>query len=119
MSKLQLPFSRRGADVDPLHCPLTLNRSDTIAFERIAVDGCRRCTTGFPGAMRLGVLPGHPEGCSWVGAGRYQGAVIFDRDASAVFRILGEASEEDIALRVEWLLPDRTGKKPKELQKNQ
>ena len=44
--------------------------------------------------------------------------VIFDRDGLPVFRILGEASRKDIASRVEWLVSDRAGKKPKELQKN-
>jgi thiol-disulfide isomerase/thioredoxin len=44
--------------------------------------------------------------------------VIFDRDGSPVFRILGEASKKDIASRVDWLLSDRAGKKPKELRKN-
>ena len=44
--------------------------------------------------------------------------LILDRDGSAVFRILGEASKKDIAKRLEWLLSDRSAKPPKPLIKN-
>jgi len=40
------------------------------------------------------------------------------RRAARNFRIVGEASKKDIVSRVEWLLSDRSRKKPKELQKN-
>ena len=51
-------------------------------------------------------------------AGIVPATVVIDRDGSAVFRILGEASKKDLASRLDWLLSDRPGKKPKELQKN-
>jgi len=51
-------------------------------------------------------------------AGIVPATVIIDRDGSAVFRILGEASKKNLASRLDWLLSDRSGKKPKDLQKN-
>ena len=47
-------------------------------------------------------------------AGVFPATVILDRDGSAVFRILGEASKKAL----EWLLSDRSAKKPKERLKN-
>jgi thiol-disulfide isomerase/thioredoxin len=44
--------------------------------------------------------------------------LILDRDGSAAFRILGEASRNDITKRLDWLLSDRSGKEPKPLQRN-
>jgi thiol-disulfide isomerase/thioredoxin len=40
---------------------------------------------------------------------------LFDRDGNRVFRIVGEAKEEDLVARVEWLLGDRTATKPADL----
>jgi thiol-disulfide isomerase/thioredoxin len=44
--------------------------------------------------------------------------IIFDRDASPIFRVLGEASRKDISSRVDWLLSARSSKSPKPLLKN-
>lgn len=44
--------------------------------------------------------------------------LILDRDGTPVFRIEGQASKKDIATRVEWLLSERAGKRPKILVKN-
>jgi len=44
--------------------------------------------------------------------------IILDRDGSAIFRIMGEASKKDISARVDWLLSARTSKSPKPLLKN-
>jgi thiol-disulfide isomerase/thioredoxin len=44
--------------------------------------------------------------------------IILDRDGSAIFRIMGEASKKDISTRVDWLLSARTSKSPKPLLKN-
>ena len=44
--------------------------------------------------------------------------IILDRSGSPVFRIMGQASKKDIFSRVDWLLSDRSSKKPKELAKN-
>jgi thiol-disulfide isomerase/thioredoxin len=44
--------------------------------------------------------------------------IILDRNGSAAFRIMGQASKKDIFSRVDWLLSDRSSKKPKELAKN-
>ncbi|HEY1213826.1 MAG TPA: TlpA disulfide reductase family protein [Bryobacteraceae bacterium] len=44
--------------------------------------------------------------------------VILDADGMLVGRIEGEASEKDIASRLDWLLNGRQGKQPKLVQKN-
>jgi thiol-disulfide isomerase/thioredoxin len=44
--------------------------------------------------------------------------IILDRDGSAIFRIMGEASKKDISARVDWLLSARTSKSPKPLLNN-
>jgi hypothetical protein len=44
--------------------------------------------------------------------------VILDADGMLVGRIEGEASEKDIASRLDWLLSGRQGKQPKLVQKN-
>jgi thiol-disulfide isomerase/thioredoxin len=44
--------------------------------------------------------------------------LIFDRDGTSAFRIMGEASKKDISSRLDWLLSERSHKKPKELIKN-
>ena len=41
--------------------------------------------------------------------------VILDRDGQPAFRIVGEATEEQLAERVEWLLGDRSDPAPDEL----
>jgi thiol-disulfide isomerase/thioredoxin len=46
------------------------------------------------------------------------GTVILNPEGGVEFRIIGEASKKDVMSRVEWLLSDRSGKKPKGLQKN-
>jgi thiol-disulfide isomerase/thioredoxin len=51
-------------------------------------------------------------------AGVVPGTVVLNPEGVAEFRIVGEASKKDIMSRVEWLLSDRSSKKPKELQKN-
>jgi len=44
--------------------------------------------------------------------------IIFDRDGSPIFRIMGEASRKDISSRIDWLLSSRSSKSPKPLLKN-
>jgi thiol-disulfide isomerase/thioredoxin len=44
--------------------------------------------------------------------------MIFDRNGTPVFRIEGEASRNDIASRVNWLLSERSTRQPKALIKN-
>ena len=46
------------------------------------------------------------------------GTVILNPEGGVEFRIVGEASKKDVVSRMEWLLSDRSSKKPKELQKN-
>jgi hypothetical protein len=52
------------------------------------------------------------------GAGVVPGTAVLNPEGGAEFRIVGEASKKDIVSRVEWLLSDRSRKKPKELQGN-
>jgi len=47
----------------------------------------------------------------------FPATIILDRDGSAIFRIMGEASKKDISARVDWLLSTRTSKSPKPLLK--
>jgi len=51
-------------------------------------------------------------------AGVVPGTVVLNPGGGAEFRIVSEASKKDIMSRVEWLVSDRSSKKPKELQKN-
>jgi thiol-disulfide isomerase/thioredoxin len=44
--------------------------------------------------------------------------IILDRNGSAIFRIMGQASKKDISSRLNWLLSDRSSKSPKSLLKN-
>jgi thiol-disulfide isomerase/thioredoxin len=44
--------------------------------------------------------------------------LLLDGDGTPAFRIEGEASKKDISSRVEWLLSDRTGKRPRPVVKN-
>jgi hypothetical protein len=44
--------------------------------------------------------------------------IVFDRDGSPAFRIMGEASNKDLSSRLDWLLSDRSSRPPKPLIKN-
>ena len=44
--------------------------------------------------------------------------IIFDRDGSPIFRIMGQASKKDVASRLDWLLSPRSSKSPRPLLKN-
>jgi thiol-disulfide isomerase/thioredoxin len=44
--------------------------------------------------------------------------MVLDRDGSAIFRIMGQASKKDVFSRIHWLLSDRSAKSPKPLLKN-
>jgi thiol-disulfide isomerase/thioredoxin len=65
----------------------------------------------------------------WVGAtpdtlrtlglgGIIPATIIFDRDGSAISRIVGEASRKDITSRLDWLLAEKHGTAPKPLVKH-